>query len=62
MKYIIQFFQEFINLSNEMSPYLLLGLLFAGILHVFVKKELITKHLGKKNIVKQTINNLGYEA
>ncbi len=50
MKYIIDFFHEFVTLTNEMSPYLLLGLLFAGVLHVFIKKETISKHLGKKNL------------
>jgi uncharacterized membrane protein YraQ (UPF0718 family) len=32
-----------------MSLYLLFGFLFAGILHVFIKKETIGKHLGKNN-------------
>ncbi len=50
MKYILLFFHEFLNLTNEMSPYLLLGLLFAGILHVFIKKETVSKYLGKKNL------------
>jgi len=31
----------------EMAPYLLLGLTFAGVLHVLFKKEFITRHLGK---------------
>ena len=31
-----------------MSPYLLLGFLFAGILHVYFPKEKISKYLGKK--------------
>ena len=34
----------------EMSPYLLLGFAFAGILHVLVPKEVITKQIGKKSI------------
>ena len=33
-----------------MSPFLLLELLFAGILHVVIKKETISKYLGGKNI------------
>ena len=32
----------------EMSPYLLLGFVFGGILHVLIPKELMTKHVGKK--------------
>jgi uncharacterized membrane protein YraQ (UPF0718 family)/copper chaperone CopZ len=34
----------------EMSPYLLLGFAFAGILHVLIPKEIVTKQIGKKNI------------
>jgi hypothetical protein len=32
-------------LLNEMSPYILLGFLFAGMLHAFVKPNLMSKHL-----------------
>jgi len=34
----------------DMSPYLLLGFLFAGILHVLIPKRVVTKHIGKKSI------------
>jgi len=34
----------------EMSPYLLLGFAFAGILHVLIPKETVTKQIGKKNV------------
>jgi len=34
----------------DMSPYLLLGFAFAGILHVLIPKEVITKQIGKKSI------------
>lgn len=34
---------------NEMSPYLLLGFLIAGILHVFVPKGFYTRYLSKDN-------------
>lgn len=33
-----------------MAPYILFGLLFAGILHEFVPDTIVTKHLGKDNI------------
>jgi len=33
-----------------MSPYLLLGFIFAGIIHVYIKKEKTIKYLGKKNL------------
>ncbi len=38
-------FDTFIMLLNEMSPYLLLGFLAAGILHSFVPQSLYAKHL-----------------
>ncbi len=34
-----------LNLLNEMSPYILLGFLFCGILHAFVTPRLLTRHL-----------------
>ena len=39
----------FLNLLNEMSPYLLLGFLVAGILHAFVPQQIYTRHLSKNN-------------
>jgi len=33
-----------------MAPYILFGLLFAGILHELVPETLVTKHLGRENI------------
>lgn len=36
---------------NAMSPYLLLGFLFAGILHVLVPQQLFSKYLAKNNWV-----------
>ena len=49
MHYITDYFKEFLNLCNEMSAYLLLGFIFAGILHVFIKQKSIVKYLGKNN-------------
>lgn len=46
---------SFINILNEMSPYVLLGFLIAGILHVFVNEATLTRHLsgnGWKSVVK----------
>ncbi|PID67735.1 MAG: heavy metal-associated domain-containing protein [Flavobacteriia bacterium] len=48
MEYIKQFFVDFIGILNDMSPYLLLGFLFAGILKVFVPQDSIDKHLGQR--------------
>lgn len=36
---------EIMHLINEMSPYLLLGFLFAGLLHEFVPSQLMTRYL-----------------
>ncbi|MGD9202066.1 MAG: SO_0444 family Cu/Zn efflux transporter [Chitinispirillia bacterium] len=44
-------FVEIVITFNSMAPYLLLGLAFAGILHVLFKKEFISKHLGDNGIM-----------
>jgi len=51
MEFILRFFEELIKITNEMAIYLLLGFLFAGILHVLVPKDKITKYLGKNNFL-----------
>ena len=43
------------NILNEMSPYILLGFLIAGLLHVFVRPEVMSRHLaghGWKPVIK----------
>lgn len=45
----MNYIMPFINLLNEMSPYLLLGFLIAGVLKVFVPKEAYTRNLAKPN-------------
>jgi len=47
--YIKQFLDELIWIVNEMSIYLLLGFLFAGILHVFFAGDKMSRLLGKNN-------------
>jgi len=49
MEYINQFFIDFIEILNEMSPYLMLGFLFAGILKIAFPQKFIDKYLGQKN-------------
>lgn len=44
------FIDSLVDLSNAMAPYILFGLLFAGILHELVPETLVTKHLGTENI------------
>ena len=41
--------EQIFLLINEMSPYLLLGFLFAGILHVFVPNTMYSKYLSGHN-------------
>lgn len=58
MELITLFFTALIDLSNAMAPYILFGLLFAGILHELVPDTIVTKHLGKESIgsvVKSTV-------
>jgi hypothetical protein len=40
---------EFLGLVNEMSPYLLLGFFFAGLLRVVFPRNLITRYMGGNN-------------
>jgi len=40
---------ELVRLVNEMSPYLLLGFLFAGILRVVFPRQIITRYMGHNN-------------
>jgi len=49
MKYILSFLVDFINIVNEMSPYLMLGFFFAGILKVLFPQKMIDKYLGSNN-------------
>ena len=49
-EYIQLYLDDLLELTNEMSPYLLLGFLFAGILSVYLKQQRISKYLGGKNL------------
>ncbi|WP_421918694.1 SO_0444 family Cu/Zn efflux transporter [Marinifilum sp.] len=49
MNYISQFIIDFIDILNEMSPYLMLGFFFAGVLKVVFPQRFIDKYLGQKN-------------
>jgi len=55
---ITHFFEALWQLSVAMAPYILFGLIFAGVLHELVPDSIVTKHLGKESIssvVKSTI-------
>ncbi|MBO7496294.1 MAG: permease [Salinivirgaceae bacterium] len=43
------FFESFLMVVNQMSPYLLLGFLIAGVLHVFVPKRFYARYLSRDN-------------
>ena len=43
------FFLSFLTVINEMSPFLLLGFIIAGILHVFVPKRFYSRYLSRDN-------------
>lgn len=49
MDLIKAYFVELVTIMNEMSPYLLLGFLFAGLLHTLVPKDKIARYLGANN-------------
>jgi uncharacterized membrane protein YraQ (UPF0718 family)/copper chaperone CopZ len=49
MAYFIGFFIELWSITVEMSPYLLLGFLFAGILKVWFPQRWIDRYMGKNN-------------
>jgi len=58
MDFLITFFNALLELSHAMSPYILYGLLFAGVLHELVPDSIVTKHLGSESIgsvIKSTI-------
>lgn len=46
--YIIKFFEDFISILSEMSPYLLLGFFFAGLLYAFMPRQKIERYFSGK--------------
>lgn len=52
---LMEILDAFINMLNEMSPYILLGLFIAGLLHAFVPARIMSRHLsgsGWRSVVK----------
>ena len=49
MEVVKEYGVELVKLVNEMSPYLLLGFLFAGVLRVLFPKKVITRYMGQRN-------------
>ncbi|MEE8479593.1 MAG: permease, partial [Candidatus Neomarinimicrobiota bacterium] len=50
IEFILNIINATIDLWTAMAPYLLLGMFIAGILHVFIGTDFITRHLGKNNL------------
>ncbi len=51
----MDFLYTLLNMLNEMSPYILLGFLIAGLLHAFVPERTMSRHLsgrGLKSVIK----------
>jgi hypothetical protein len=45
--FVLDYISELIYLLNEMAPWLILGLVFAGLLKVFFPQEKVQKYMGK---------------
>ncbi|HKK60412.1 MAG TPA: permease [Salinivirga sp.] len=50
LNYINTFFSELWHLTLEMAPYLMLGFLFAGVLHVWFPQHKVNRFMGKHNL------------
>ncbi|MBI9108063.1 MAG: SO_0444 family Cu/Zn efflux transporter [Spirochaetales bacterium] len=50
LEYIKLFFTEAVKLFFEMAPYIMLGILIAGVLHVFLSKDFVARHVGGNNL------------
>jgi len=53
--FVLDYLNELIYLFNEMAPWLILGLVFAGILKVYFPQDKVQKYMGKPN-TKSTVN------
>lgn len=51
MELIQNILNEIWLITVDMSPFLILGFIIAGILHVYIPKDFLSKHLGKPGIV-----------
>lgn len=47
---ILGLFKEILNTFLDMAPYMMLGLTFAGVLHVFIRNDIVARHLGGNNV------------
>jgi uncharacterized membrane protein YraQ (UPF0718 family)/copper chaperone CopZ len=51
MEWIRLYLGEVVRLVNEMSPYLLMGFLFAGLFRVVFPRRVITRYMGGRNLM-----------
>lgn len=49
--YVKTFFADFVSILSEMSPYLLLGFFFAGLLHAFMPRQKINRYFNGKPFI-----------
>ncbi len=56
--FLIRFFKDFVGILSEMSPYLLLGFFFAGLLYAFIPKQRIEKYFNGKPLRSSVLASL----
>jgi hypothetical protein len=49
MEFVLNFLQNFWELSRMIGLYVLIGLIFVGIIHLYISEDWIKKHLGEDN-------------
>lgn len=49
MGIVIDILKEAYFLFERMAPYLLFGFLFAGVLHIFIRTDMVSRHLGERS-------------
>lgn len=48
---IADILEESVAMFLEMAPYIVLGLIFVGLLNLFVTKDMVSRHMGKNNFL-----------
>jgi uncharacterized membrane protein YraQ (UPF0718 family)/copper chaperone CopZ len=54
-EFLYSFFSDFVSILSEMSPYLLLGFFFAGLLYAFIPKQRIDKYFNGNPLRSSTL-------
>lgn len=61
LEFIYSLFESFFNTTAMVAPYILIGVVFAGVLHILIPETFIRKQLGKKgfgSVIKSTLLGL----